>query len=194
MIRSLRKSQSHAGPWRAGSLCRVVQSTRLALLIALASAAPAARLSAQCADGSPPPCVRPAARPAPPAANSVAVLFFDARDTADAYLADGLTEDLTSLLGSVARVQVKSPGVVRRAQRASPGDTPAIARALGVRYLVDGTVRRVGTRVRVSTRLLNGATAVAAWGGGFGRPPAGLLALPSVIAREVATRVGGSAP
>src|SRR3989440_11210391 len=155
---------------------------------------PAARLSAQCADGSPPPCVKPAARPAPPAANSVAVLFFDARDTADAYLADGLTEDLTSLLGSVARVQVKAPGVVRRAQRAAPGDAPAIARALSVRYLVDGNVRRVGTRIRVSTRLLNGATAVAAWGDGFDRTPEELLGLPSVIAREVATRVGGSAP
>src|SRR2546429_2165580 len=194
MIRSLPKSQSHAGPWRAGSLCRVVQSTRLALLIALASAAPAAPLAAQCADGSPPPCARPATRSGPPAANSVAILFFDARDTADAYLAEGLTEDLTSLLGSVARVQVKSPGVVRRAQRASPGDAPAIARALGVRYLVDGNVRRVGTRVRVATRLVNGATAVAAWGDVFDRTAEDLLGLPSVIAREVATRVGGPAP
>ncbi|HYL20908.1 MAG TPA: protein kinase [Gemmatimonadales bacterium] len=127
-------------------------------------------------------------------ANGVAVLYFEARDTADTYLADGLTEDLTSLLGSVARVQVKSPGVVRRAQRASPGDAPAIARALGVRYLVDGNVRRVGTRVRVSTRLLNGATAVAAWGDVFDRTPDELLALPSLIAREVARRVGGPAP
>ena len=194
MIRSLPKSQSHAGPWRAGSLCRVVQSTRLALLIALASAAPAAPLAAQCADGSPPPCARPATRSGPPAANSVAILFFDARDTADAYLAEGLTEDLTSLLGSVARVQVKSPGVVRRAQRASPGDAPAIARALGVRYLVDGNVRRVGTRIRVSTRLVNGATAVAAWGDVFDRTPDELLALPSLIAREVALHVGGPAP
>ena len=173
---------------------QAVKYSSIAFALGLATGTPAARLSAQCADGSPPPCVRPAARPAPPAANSVAVLFFDARDTADAYLADGLTEDLTSLLGSVARVQVKSPGVVRRAQRASPGDTPAIARALGVRYLVDGTVRRVGTRVRVATRLLNGARAVAAWGDVFDRTPEELLALPSVIAREVATRVGGSAP
>src|SRR5437773_9222355 len=168
--------------------------TTLASTLAFASAVSAARLPAQCADGSPPPCGRPAARPAPPAANSVAVLYFDARDTADAYLADGLTEDVTSLLGSVARVRVKSPGVVRRAQRASPGDAPAIARALGVHYLLDGNVRRVGTRVRVSTRLLNGATAVAAWGDVFDRTPEELLALPSVIAREVATRVGGSAP
>src|SRR2546430_718855 len=188
------RSRSRARVWRAGSDRRAVKRTRLVVVLALASAVSAARLPAQCADGSPPPCGRPAARPAPPAANSVAVLFFAARDTADAYLADGLTEDLTSLLGNVGRVQVKAPGVVRRAQRAAPGDAPAIARALGVRYLVDGNVRRVGTRVRVSTQLLNGATAVAAWGDVFDRTPEELLALPSVIAREVATRVGGSAP
>src|SRR5947208_7807563 len=188
------RSRSRARVWRAGSDRRAVKRTRLVVVLALASAVSAARLPAQCADGSPPPCGRPAARPAPPAANSVAVLFFEARDTADAYLADGLTEDLTSLLGSVATVQVKSPGVVRRAQRTSPGDAPAIARALGVRYLVDGNVRRVGTRVRVATRLGNGATAVAAWGDVFDRTPEELLALPSVIAREVATRVGGPAP
>ena len=126
--------------------------------------------------------------------NSIAVLYFDARDTADAYLADGLTEDLTSLLGSVARVQVKSPGVVRRAQRASPGDAPAIARALGVQYLLDGNVRRVGTRVRVSIRLLDGATAVAAWGDVFDRRPDELLELPSEIARAVAVQVGEASP
>src|SRR2546422_8796736 len=108
------RSRSHAGPWRAGSDRRAVKRTRLVVVLALASAVSAARLPAQCADGSPPPCGRPAARPAPPAANSVAVLFFAARDTADAYLADGLTEDLTSLLGSVARVQVKSRSEERR--------------------------------------------------------------------------------
>src|SRR2546422_11296155 len=111
------RSRSHAGPWRAGSDRRAVKRTRLVVVLALASAVSAARLPAQCADGSPPPCGRPAARPAPPAANSVAVLYFEARDTVDAYLADRVTEDLTSLLGSVPRVQVKSPGVVRRAQR-----------------------------------------------------------------------------
>ena len=134
-----------------------------------------------------------AAPPGADVANSVAVLYFDPLDTADAYLANGLTEDLTSLLGSVGSVQVKSPGVVRRAQRASPGDVPVIAHALGVRYVVDGSVRRAGTRVRVAARLLNGATAVAAWGDVFDRTPDELLALPSVIAREVATRVGGRA-
>ena len=126
--------------------------------------------------------------------NSIAVLYFEPQDTADAYLADGLTEDLTSLLGGVARLQVKSPGVVRRAQRASPGDAPAIARALGVQYVLDGHVRRVGPRVRVSIRLLDGASAVAAWGDVFDRQPDELLALPSEIARAVALHVGGASP
>jgi TolB-like protein/tetratricopeptide (TPR) repeat protein len=152
----------------------------------------AVAVRAQCPDGSPPPCLRPAV--APPAANSVAVLYFEAHDTADAYLADGLTEDLTSLLGNVANVQVKAPGVVRHAQRAAQGNVSAIAHAIGVHYVVDGSVRRVGSRVRVSVRLLNGPTAVAAWGDVFDRTPEEFLGLPSVIAREVATRVGGPAP
>lgn len=128
--------------------------------------------------------------PRPPAANSVAVLYFETRDTADAYLADGLTEDVATLLGDVSSVQVKSPGVVRRAQRATPQDLSAIARALGVRYLVDGTVRRASGRLRVSARLVVAGTAVSAWGEIFDRAPEELLALPSVIAREVAVRVG----
>jgi len=126
-------------------------------------------------------------------ANSIAVLF-TAGDSADAYLADGLTEDVTSLLGSAAGVRVKAPGVVRRAQRGSPGDAPAIARALGVHYLLDGHVRRVGARVRVSIRLLTGTTAIAAWGDVFDRRPDELLLLPPEIARAVAQRVGGPAP
>ncbi len=130
--------------------------------------------------------------PRPPAANSVAVLYFETRDTADAYLADGLTEDIATLLGDLSSLQVMAPGVVRRAQRATPQDLSAIARALSVRYLVDGTVRRAGGRLRVSARLVVGGTSVSRWGEIFDRAPEELLALPSVIAREVAARVEGT--
>jgi serine/threonine-protein kinase len=151
-----------------------------------------ARLAGQCPDSSAPPCTRAAARVAPPAANSVAVLYFETPDTADAYLADGLTEDIATLLGDLSSVQVKAPGVVRRAQRATPQDLSAIARTLGVRYVVDGAVRRAGGRLRVSARLVVAGTAVSTWGEIFDRAPEQLLALPSVIAREVVTRVGGA--
>jgi TolB-like protein len=146
----------------------------------------------QCPDGSPPPCGRPATRAAAPAANSVAVLYFDARDTADAYLADGLTEDVATLLGGVSSVQVKPPGVVRRAQRATPQNFPAIGRALNVRYLVDGSVRRSGTRLHIAVRLVVAGPTTSTWGELFDRTPDDLPTLPSVIARVVADRIAGS--
>ncbi len=168
----------------------LMQHTRRLLLCVLASVVPAARLAAQCPDGSPPPCSRTIVRA--PAANSVAVLYFAARDTADRYLADGLTEDVATLLGDVPSVQVKSPGVVRQAQRAAPLDLSGIARALGVRYLVDGNVRRAAGRLRISVRLVVAGTAVSTWGEIFDRGPEELLALPSLVAREVAARIGGT--
>jgi hypothetical protein len=70
-----------------------MQLRHLVILLASVGALGPAWLSAQCPDGSPPPCGRAAARA--PAPNSVAVLYFDnpSRDTADTFLADGLTEE-----------------------------------------------------------------------------------------------------
>jgi hypothetical protein len=72
----------------------VLRALRLGVLGVLASARLAT--AQQCPDGTPPPCGRPAARAAAPAPNSVAVLYLDnlSRDTADAFLADGLTEEI----------------------------------------------------------------------------------------------------
>ena len=78
-------------------------------LLAFLSVGRAVRLAAQCSDGSPPPCraarADPGRRPGVPP-NSVAVLYFDnlSRDTADAYLADGLTEDIIVRLGQIERL------------------------------------------------------------------------------------------
>ena len=72
-----------------------------ALAAALVSLAPMDPLFAQCPDGSAPPCR--VARPAPlPAANSVAVLYFEnrSRDSSDAYLAEGLTEAIIAQPGA----------------------------------------------------------------------------------------------
>src|SRR5262245_16966516 len=95
----------------------------LALLLA------AAPLAAQCPDGSPPPCA--GARPAPA---SVAVLYFDnlSRDTADLYLADGLTEELISRLNQVERLQVKSRTAVQRFRGRPLGDPAVLGRTLRV--------------------------------------------------------------
>ena len=133
-------------------------------LAALAILAPS--LPAQCPDGSLPPC---GPRPQPRAAalpTSIAVLYFEnlSRDTADAYLADGLTEELTGRLGDVERLRVSGRSAVRRAQQASGDDLAAVGRALNVRYLVEGSLRRSGAQVRVSSRLLRASDGVRVWG------------------------------
>src|SRR5205807_8684737 len=87
-------------------------------------------LTAQCPDGSPPPCRLTSHASTAPAPNSVAVLYFDnlSADTADAYLAEGLTEELIARLGQLPRLAVKSRAAVQRF-RQSGADPLAAARS-----------------------------------------------------------------
>jgi TolB-like protein/Flp pilus assembly protein TadD len=152
----------------------------------------ASRLVAQCPDGAPPPCrITRAAAPSP---NSVAVLYFDnlSRDTADAFLADGLTEEVTSRLGDLTQLQIKKPNrrAVRRLLDSIP-DVAAVGRVLRVSYLVEGSLRRDGARVRVSVRLVRGVDGFQVWGANYNRTTADLLALQEEIAVDVATGIAG---
>ena len=151
-------------------------------------------LKGQCPDGTPPPCgARPARVAAAPAANTVAVLYFTTRDTSDAYLADGLTEDIATGLGRLApRVEVKAPSSVRRAQRENAGNLRGLGRALGVRYVVDGGLRRTPAGYRVSVRLVSAQDETTAWGQTYDESSAGLLDLPVGVTRAVAEAMGGS--
>ncbi len=157
---------------------------------------PTVRLAAQCPDGSPPPCRAPAAHATTaPLPNSVAVLYFDnlSPDTADAYLADGLTEEVASRLGDIRRLLVKqaSRESARRLRETTPDYRVAMGHVMGVRYLVEGSLRRAGPRVRVVARLVNAANGFRAWGQTYDRAAADLLSLEEEIAREVATSIAG---
>jgi serine/threonine-protein kinase len=149
------------------------------------------RALAQCPDGTPPPChgARPVAAIAP---NSVAVLYFDnlSRDTADAYLADGLTEEVIQRLGQVARLTVKSKYSVRR-YRGTAVDPRDVGRALQVAYIGGGSVRRAGNRLRVSVELTRAATGDRVWGETYDRADADVLAIEEEIAGAVATAIAG---
>lgn len=143
----------------------------------------------QCPDGAPPPC-RGASRAT--AANSVAVLYFDnaTRDSGDAYLADGLTEAIIVRLGQLGRLEVKSRGSVRRF-RHSPLAPATLGRQLGVAHLVNGTVRRSGSRLRVTVELVRSATGNQVWSEQFDRSGTDLLAIEEDIASSVATAIAG---
>jgi len=159
-------------------------------LAALALARP---LLAQCPDGTPPPCRARPLHPTPPAANAVAVLYFDnvTRDSNDTYLADGLTEEITSRLSAIERLAVKSHFAVRRYRGTDLEDLAPVARALSVSYLVTGRIRRSGGRLRVSAELVRAAGGVQVWGQQFDQAGTDLFAIQEVVAREVATGIVG---
>jgi TolB-like protein len=126
-------------------------------------------------------------------ANVVAVLYFEnlLRDTAEQYLVDGLTEDVATSLGRVGRVQVKAPSAVRRAQQVGEADLLAIGRSLGVRYVVEGSVRRIVSGLRVSAQLVEPASEVVVWANQYDVERNEVLELPGEIARDVASAVTG---
>ena len=84
----------------------------------------------QCPDGTPPPCRGIRAASAPP--TSVAVLDFEnrSRDTSDAFLAEGLADEISTRLGQVGRLTVVSRSQVRRLTGSSSNGIPALGRAL----------------------------------------------------------------
>jgi TolB-like protein len=124
----------------------------------------------------------------------VAVLYFDnlSRDTADAFLADGLTEEIIIRLGQVQRLEVKSRFEVQRFRaRATRLDPPLLGRSLNAAYLVSGSVQRAGNQVRLRVALVRAATRAHIWGDVFDRTNANLLTVESDIAQAVAQAITG---
>ncbi len=128
-----------------------------------------------------------------PAPTSVAVLYFDnlSSDTADAYLAEGVTEAIITTLGRVERLAVKSRNAVRRYRGVVTDDPAGLGRALGVAYLVTGTARRTGRGLHLTAELLRAATGVHLWGAEYDRADSGLQAIEEAIAGAVAARIAG---
>ena len=121
---------------------------------------------------------------------SIAVLPFVSlsADSADGYLANGITEELTSALSRLAGFRVASRTASKASQErgASPED---IGRDLNVAYLLEGTVQRQGDRLRVTTRLVNAVDGFTAWGDVYERRAADLFAVQDYVARSVADAV-----
>ncbi len=165
---------------------------RTGLLVLLCMCSSVRHLAAQCPDGSPPPCTRAIASAAA-GANSVGVMLFSnlGRDTAYAYLSDGLASEIATTLARVPRLEVRSPGAVRSAQRGVEPDPRVVGRRLNVRYIVEGDFQRGGDRIRISVRLVGVPSGTQRWSESYTRPVADLLAVQEEIAGAVATAIAG---
>lgn len=156
----------------------VVASSRLAI--------------AQCPDGTPPPCRGQVARAPAPAANSIAVLPFLNRspDSADAFLAEALPEQIQGRLARVGGLQPKSQTAVRAQWRRTP-DPMQAARVLRTAWLVTGTLRRSGRSLTVSAELVRASSGDGAWSATFRRTDDDLAAIEEQVAESVAVAIVG---
>ncbi len=97
---------------------------------------------------------------------SIAVLPFATDDGVETYFADGLVEEVITSLSRVSGLFV----IARNSSFAYRGkslDLRRIAAELGVRYLLEGSVRRAGARLRIHGHLIDGATGGHVWAGRF---------------------------
>ncbi len=108
-------------------------------------------------------------------------------DPEQAYFADGVTEDLTTALSRSPLLLVISRGSSSRYE-CHPPDLKQVGRELGVRYAVEGSVRRAQDRVRITAQLIDATTDVHVWSESYERDltPANVFDIQSDIARQIA--------
>ncbi|MBS0663344.1 MAG: hypothetical protein JSR48_08760 [Verrucomicrobia bacterium] len=118
---------------------------------------------------------------------SVAVLPFEnlSDDRANAYFADGVHEDLLASLANFSALRVISRTSVMQ-YRGTKKTVRQIAAELGVAYILEGSVRRAGSKVRVSGQLIKAAVDEQVWARTYDRELSDIFAVQSDLAREIA--------
>jgi len=123
---------------------------------------------------------------------SIAVLPFVnmSVDPEQNYFADGITEDIITELSRWRSLKVPSRNATVRFKEKSI-DVQQVGRDLGVHFVVEGSVRRMGERVRVTAQLVDATTGHQLWGERFDRPMSDLFVVQDeVIHTIVGTLVG----
>lgn len=133
---------------------------------------------------------QPASVATRPTITSLAVLPLKnlSGDPTQEYLADGMTEALIGRLSSIHKLRVISRTSAMHFKD-SPQSLPEIARALHVDALVEGSVIRDGSRIRVTAQLIRGATDEHFWSETYDHELRDALTLESEIAQSIARRV-----
>jgi TolB-like protein/cytochrome c-type biogenesis protein CcmH/NrfG len=137
---------------------------------------------------------RARARPAPPSdgetairpLKSIAVLPFTnlSVDPDNAYFADGLTDEVTADLSKVRTLRVISR-TSSMAFKGTAKDVKTIARELGVRYVLEGSVRRAGGRLRITAQLIDAAADDHLWADKFDGAVEDVFAFQERLARTI---------
>ena len=129
-----------------------------------------------------------------PAEKSIAVLPFESlsESKSDTYFADGVQDEILNNLAKIAQLKVISRTSVMQYRADIKRDLSQIAYALGVTNVVEGTVRRVGNRVRVNAQLVDARSDNAVWADSYDRDLNDIFAIQSEIAQIIATKLSAA--
>jgi serine/threonine-protein kinase len=128
---------------------------------------------------------------ATPAEKSIAVLPFEniSANKDDAYFADGVQDEILNNLAKVAQLKVISRTSVMQYRADAKRDLRQIANALGVANVLEGTVRRDGNHVRVSTELVDARNDNTIWADSYDRDLTDIFAIQSEVAQTIANKL-----
>jgi len=117
---------------------------------------------------------------------SIAVLPFAnlSTDPENEYFADGLTDEVTTNLSKVRALRVSS-GTSSRTFRGTTKGVKTIAEELGVRYLLEGSVRRAGSRLRITAQLIDARTDDHVWADTYDGTVEDVFAIQERLARVI---------
>ncbi|MFO1393081.1 MAG: tetratricopeptide repeat protein [Steroidobacteraceae bacterium] len=133
-------------------------------------------------------------KPKPPENPAIAVLPFEnlSGDPGQEYFSDGLAEETLDRLGRVPGLRV----IARSSSftfKGSKLDARVIAEKLGVTTILEGSVRRDGKRLKLSARLIDGATGQQAWSGSFDREMTDVFEVQAQLAAAIVTAIAPAA-
>src|SRR5947208_10844892 len=121
---------------------------------------------------------------------SIAVLPFDnrSRDPDNAYLADGIQDEILTRLSKIADLKVISRTSTQH-YKSAPENLPDIARQLGVAHILQGSVQKSGDAVRVNVQLIKAANELHLWADTFDRKLTDIFSVESEVAKAIADQL-----
>jgi len=124
---------------------------------------------------------------AAPRTKSVAVLYFENQSGAkeDEYFRDGITEDIVTELSKIAQLVI-FPRSEMLAFRDKPVTSQQVSQKLGAAYVLEGSIRRAGNRVRITAQLVEASTRHSVWAERYDRQLEDVFAIQEEIARSIA--------
>ncbi len=118
---------------------------------------------------------------------SVAVLYFENQSGAkeDEYFRDGITEDVVTEISKIAQLQI-FPRSEMLAFRDKQVTAQQVGQQLGAAYVLEGSIRRSGARVRITAQLVEASTRHSVWAERYDRQLEDVFAIQEEIARSIA--------